>query len=290
MRWAALPIGTAAAIVLAGCTQQELQGFLPGDGVDTTDHTPGIIAMWNASWITLLLVGIVTWALILWAAIVYRRRRGQTGLPVQLRYNMPVEIAYTIIPFILVIGFFAFTAKEQSSIEQPHDPEVEILAYGKQWSWDFSYKPVGVVTDAVHEPAGVQAQILPDKQVDGENVPTLWLPVGKQVKIDLGSRDVIHSFWVVDFLYKKDMIPGHDNVMYFVPTKVGEYYGKCAELCGEYHSQMLFKVNVVEPEAFQEHLAELAADGFTGELGADLDRNQNFPGTGTQPAEEHEES
>jgi len=290
MRWAALPIGVAGAIALAGCTQQEMQGFLPGDGTDTTDHTPGIIAMWNTSWIVLLAVGVITWALILWAAIVYRRRRGQTGLPVQMRYNMPVEIAYTVIPLILVIGFFAFTAKEQTSIEQPKDPEVEILAYGKQWSWDFSYLEGGAVTEAVHEPAGVQAQVLANGQIDGEDVPTLWLPVGKQVKIDLGARDVIHSFWVIDFLYKKDMIPGKENVMYFQPTKVGEYYGKCAELCGEYHSQMLFKVKVVDEAEFQAHLAELAGDGFTGELGADLDRNQNFPASGTQPAAETQES
>jgi len=290
MRWAALPIGIAAAVILAGCTQQELQGFLPGDGVDTTNHTPGIIAMWTTAWAILIIVGIITWGLLLWALIVYRRRRGQTGLPVQMRYNMPVEIAYTIIPLIFIIGFFAFTAKEQTSIEQAHDPEVEILAYGKQWSWDFSYQASPEVSEPVHEPAGIQAQILANGQIDGESVPTLWLPVGKQVKINLGARDVIHSFWVVDFLYKKDMIPGHDNTMYFVPTKVGEYYGKCAELCGEYHSQMLFKVNVVEPEAFQAHLDELAAAGYVGELGSDLDRNQNFPATGVQPAAEHEES
>lgn len=290
MRWAALPIGIAAAVVLAGCTQQELQGFLPGDGPDTTNHTPGIMTMWTISWAILLIVGVITWGLMLWAAIVYRRRRGQTGLPVQMRYNMPVEIAYTIIPLIFIIGFFAFTAKEQTSIEQARDPEVEIVAYGKQWSWDFSYRASPEVTEAVHEPAGVQAQILANGQIDGESVPTLWLPVGKQVKIDLASRDVIHSFWVVDFLYKKDMIPGHGNAMYFIPTKVGEFYGKCAELCGEYHSQMLFKVNVVEPEAFQAHLDELAAAGNVGELGPELDRNQNFPSTGIQPVVEQEES
>ena len=118
----------------------------------------------------------------------------------------------------------------------------------------------------------------------------LVLPVDQTVEIQIESRDVIHSFWVIDFLYKKDMIPGKDNFMYFIPTKVGEYYGKCAELCGEYHSQMLFKVKVVEQDEFQAHLAELAGDGFTGELGADLDRNQNFPATGTQPSAVHEES
>ena len=67
-------------------------------------------------------------------------------------------------------------------------------------------------------------------------LPTLYLPVGKNVEIDLESRDVIHSFWIVDFLYKKDMIPGKTNYMSFMPEREGTYEGKCAELCGEYHS------------------------------------------------------
>jgi len=286
-RWAKralIPIGIAAALVLAGCSQQELSGYLPtgqefGDG-PVTNHTETIMGLWNTSWIVLLGVGVITWGLILWAAIVYRRRRGQTGLPAQLRYNMPVEVAYTVIPFILIIGFFAFTARDQTDIETPHDPDVKILAFGKQWSWDFNY-----VNEDVHEPAGVQATVLANGDIDGEHVPTLWLPVGKQIEIDLQSRDVIHSFWVVDFLYKKDMIPGHPNSMYFIPEKIGEYSGKCAELCGEYHSQMLFKVKVVSEADYEAHIAELEADGFGGQLGADLNRNQNFPATGTQPAE-----
>jgi hypothetical protein len=63
-----------------------------------------------------------------------------------------------------------------------------------------------------------------------ETLPTLYLPVGKTVQIDLSSRDVIHSFWVVEFLYKKDMFPGQQNEMYFTPLKEGTYVGKCAEL------------------------------------------------------------
>ncbi len=277
MRWTALPVGVAVAIALAGCTQQEEQGYLPG-GADVTNHTSQVIGLWTTSWIVLLIVGVVVWGLLLWAMIVYRRRRGQTGLPVQLRYNMPVEIFYTIVPFILVLGFFAFTARDQAEIEQPvQNPDVTVSVYGKQWSWDFNYLKADGSAD-VHEPGGVQAQYGPDDTLDGDDVPTLWLPVDKSVHIELNSRDVIHSFWVVDFLYKKDMIPGKQNDMYLTPTKIGEYAGKCAELCGEYHSQMLFKVKVVSDADYEAHLAQLAADpDTTGELGPELDRNQNHP-------------
>jgi len=283
MRWAAAPIGIAIGIVLAGCTQQEMQGWLPGSP-DTTDHTSRITGLWVTSWIVLLVVGIVTWGLILWAAIVYRRRRGQSGLPVQMRYNMPIEILYTVIPFILVIGFFAYTARDQAAIEETiEDPDVTIQAIGKQWAWDFNYVDENVFS------AGMQAQLRPDGNIDGENVNTLYLPVNQTVEIQLDSRDVIHSFWVIDFLYKKDMFPGRTNVMYFTPTKEGEYYGKCAELCGEYHSFMLFKVKVVSEEEYEAHIEELRAAGNEGQLGTEYDRNQNFPNTGTQPVTEQQE-
>ena len=71
----------------------------------------------------------------------------------------------------------------------------------------------------------------------GASCPTLYLPVDKTVKIQLQSRDVIHSFWIIDFLYKKDMYIGRDNFWSFTPTREGTYAGKCAELCGEYHSR-----------------------------------------------------
>ena len=284
LRWAIIPIGVIAALALAGCTQQELQGYLPGNP-NTTNHTGGIIGMWVTSWVVLLVVGVLTWGLILWAAIAYRRRRGQSGLPVQLRYNMPIEILYTVIPLILVIGFFAFTAKEQSSIEAPFEDEPQVLieAYGKQWSWDFNY-----VNEDVYF-AGVQAQEDADGQIDGQNVPTLVLPVGATVQIDLASRDVIHSFWVVDFLYKKDMFPGKTNHMYFIPQEEGTYMGKCAELCGEYHSLMLFKVIVVSQAEYDDYIESLRAAGNEGQLGSEYDRNQNLvpdlPSTDTSDEE-----
>jgi cytochrome c oxidase subunit II len=277
LRWAAIPVGIALAIVLAGCTQAQQQGWLPTNP-ETTNNTSRIIGLWVNSWIVLLAVGILTWGLIIWAAVAYRRRRGQTGLPVQLRYNLPIEILYTVIPLILVLGFFAFTARDQAAIEQAiPDPDVKIEVFGKRWAWDFNY-----VNENVYS-TGVQAELLPNGPIDTSNLPKLVLPVDAKVEIKIQSRDVIHSFWVVEFLYKKDMIPGKENYMYFIPQEIGTYTGKCAELCGEYHSLMLFEVDVVSQADYDAYIEEQRAAGFEGQLGVEYNVNQNLPGNGGTP-------
>nr|WP_246367368.1 cytochrome c oxidase subunit II [Microbacterium marinum] len=239
-----------------------------------------IAGLWTTSWIVVLAVGVITWALMGFAAIAYRRRKGQSGLPVQLRYNMPIEMFFTIAPVILVLGFFAFTARDQAILEtQYEDPDVCITAIGKQWAWDFQYtgNDCEDPSDAVWT-MGVQAQTDAEGNVINE-VPELVLPVNQKVTLKLESRDVIHSFWIIDFLYKKDMIPERDNYWSFIPTKEGEFAGKCAELCGQYHSMMLFNVKVVSQDEYQDYLAELEAAGQTGDIDDVYDRQQNLPGT-----------
>jgi cytochrome c oxidase subunit II len=278
-------------VVLAGCTQAELHGYLPGfvEGESpVTNHTERIAGLWTTSWIVLLGVGLLTWGLIIWAIVVYRRRKGQTGLPVQMRYNMPIEIFYTIVPLILVLGFFAFTARDQAAIEtQYENPDVKIQVFAKQWAWDFIYTD-GVDGEDVWT-AGVQGEEEEGASagtIDQENLPTLYLPVDAKVTIALESRDVIHSFWVIDFLYKKDMFPGKTNFMSFTPEREGTYAGKCAELCGEYHSLMLFNVQVVSAEDYDAYIQSLRAAGNEGQLDRDFNRNQNLPGTNAPTAEE----
>jgi len=272
-RWAILPIFVGLVALLSGCSAQELsRGFLPGvPGV--TNHTDRIVNLWNGSWIVLYAVGVIAWGLMFWAIIVYRRRKGDREIPPQLRYNMPIETLFTVVPFILVVGFFAQTTIDMNAIEKKVDSEYRIEAIGKQWSWDFNY-----TNNNVYE-TGIQLQA-DDKEAD---LPTLYLPVGKTIEIDLVSRDVIHSFWVIDFLYKKDVFPGFVNKMYFTPQVVGEYKGKCAELCGEFHSMMLFNVKVVPQEEYDAEMARLAAIGNVGQLSANPDdpnfnRNNNLPG------------
>lgn len=279
LRWAAVPLAATLVVVLAGCTQAQLRGFMPGEpGI--TNHTDRVTGLWTTSWMILLVVGIITWGLILWVATVYRRRKGQTGLPVQLRYNMPIEILYTVVPLILVLGFFAFTARDQAAIEEPtENPDVQIEVYAKRWAWDFNYLNEGPGGDGVFY-QGIQAQETEESPyIDYDQLPVLYLPVGQTVEIALESRDVIHSFWVVDFLYKKDNVPGKSNYMYFTPEKEGEYIGKCAELCGEYHALMLFKVNVVSQAEYDNYIQSLVDAGNTGTRGAEYNTNSNLPGT-----------
>lgn len=289
LRWAVLPIGIATTAVLAACTPTELNGYLPGfteDGVNATDMTSMVSGLWVTSWIVLLVVGVITWGLMAFAAIAYRRRKGQTGLPVQMRYNMPVEIFYTIVPLILVIGFFAFTARDQAILEtQPEEPDVCITAIGKQWAWDFQYNgdDCEVTDDAVYT-MGVQAQTDAEGNITNE-IPTLVLPVDQQVTIKLVSRDVIHSFWIIDFLYKKDMYPGRENYWSFTPTREGSYDGKCAELCGQYHSMMLFNVEVVSADEYDAYIESLRSAGQVGDINDAYDRLQNLPGTGAPTTE-----
>lgn len=256
--------------VLAGCTDAQKRGYLPGDSDnEVTNQTGRIMRMWDGSWITLMVVGLIVWGLIIWCAVGYRRRKGDSGFPIQLRYHVPLEMIFTLVPVVLVLSMFYFTQKDVAAIEHvDENPDVTVNVVAKQWSWDFNY-----VDADVHEPAGVQS-FETGTPGAAESLPTLYLPVDRTVKFKLDSRDVVHSFWVVDFLYKKDMFPGHSNTFQVTPTREGTYAGKCAELCGEYHSDMLFNVKVVSQEEYDQHMQDLRDQGLTGQLGVNLDRNQ----------------
>ena len=281
-RLAALPLLTTVTLILSGCSTTEAGithtydlslGFLPIGSKGATNHTQTITDLWVGSWIVLWGVGLIAWGLMFWAIIVYRRRKGENHVPPQFRYNNPIEVLFTVVPFIMVIGFFAFTARDMAAIEQPVEGSRQVQVLGKQWSWDFNY------TDSnVHE-VGIQSQFAGDVGSEAA-LPTLWLEKDVPVKIALDARDVIHSFWVVDFLYKKDVFPGKTNYIYFTPTKLGTYKGKCAELCGEYHSLMLFNVKVVDGPTYDAHMADLAAAGNTGLIDNKYNRGQNLPGNG----------
>ncbi|MDF3046020.1 MAG: coxB [Ornithinibacter sp.] len=209
-------VGVLSVAVLSGCAADELRGsastgWLPPA---VTENGEVVTNLWIGAWIAALAVGALVWGLVGWCVVAYRRRRDDTELPVQLRYNIPIEILYTVVPI--------FTGERGAP----------------------------------------------------ETVPTLFLPVGERVEFVLTARDVIHSFWVPAFLQKMDMIPGRVNAFQVVTTQEGTFKGKCAELCGTYHSQMLFNVKVVPRAEYDQHIADLRAKGQTGLLNNTLNREE----------------
>jgi cytochrome c oxidase subunit 2 len=235
-----------STLLLTGCASEDLPTFaMPAR--DVTDHAATTLSLWQGSWIAALTIGAITWGLILWPVMFHRRKRHETGLPPQTRYNMPIEVFYTVVPLIAVAVFFFFTARDESDIMKTSaNPDHRITVTGVQWSWQFTYDTDG---GADATTTGTPAR-----------PPTLWLPQGESVQFRLVSDDVIHSFWVPAFLFKMDVIPGQVNKFEIVPKKLGTFRGKCAELCGQDHARMLFNVKVVTPDQYQQRVAQVKAE------------------------------
>ncbi|MEU0989624.1 cytochrome c oxidase subunit II [Streptomyces sp. NPDC005953] len=291
-----LPQVLTAGLILAtatGCTYKDFPRL--GMPTPVTEEAPIILSLWQGSWAAALVTGVLVWGLILWSVIFHRRTRTKVEVPPQTRYNMPIEALYTVVPLIIVSVLFYFTARDESKLLSLSDkPAHTINVVGYQWSWGFNYieDVDGSKGDAKTEK---NLEGIPDKYRDefpanaggvydagipgtrnpqtGNPGPTLWLPKGEKVRFVLTSRDVIHSFWVVPFLFKQDVIPGHTNVFEVTPTREGTFLGKCAELCGVDHSRMLFNVKVVSPERYQQHLKELAEKGQTGYLPSGIEQS-----------------
>jgi cytochrome c oxidase subunit II len=239
----ALRVGALAILLLclAGCSPNDT---LTRMGFPNPITTQGKItlSLWQGSWIAGLLVGAVVWGMILWS-VAFHRRRGDK-LPQQVRYNMPIEILYTVVPFVLIAVLFYYTAKDENTIDAiPAHPDVTVNVTGFQWSWDFNYPKYGVTTDGyLWEGPGP--------------LPLLEIPVGESVEFNLTSTDVIHAFWVPEFLFKRDVVPGHPNHFSITATTTGTFTGHCSELCGLYHSRMLFTLKIVTPAQFKTWIAQ----------------------------------
>ncbi|GAA4922852.1 cytochrome c oxidase subunit II [Streptomyces coeruleoprunus] len=285
-----LPQVLTAGLILAtatGCSYSWKDFPRLGMPTPVTEEAPRILSLWQGSWAAALVVGVLVWGLILWAVIFHRRSRTKVEVPHQTRYNMPIEALYTVTPLLIVSVLFYFTARDESKLlAMSEKPTHTINVVGYQWSWGFNYienvdgdaatgakapKELAAIPDRWQKQFPAGAEGVYDAGIPGTRNPqtgnpgpTLWLPKGEKVRFVLTSRDVIHSFWVVPFLFKQDVIPGHTNAFEVTPTEEGTFLGKCAELCGVDHSRMLFNVKVVSPERYQQHLKELAEKGQTG--------------------------
>jgi cytochrome c oxidase subunit 2 len=214
-----------------------------------TNEGESIFQLWLGSNVAAIAVGGFVWALIAWAGFRYRKK--SDDLPRQVRYNLPVEVLYTAVPFVIIAVLFYYTVVVQNEVNDltpaaEGGADVNITVVGFQWNWQFQ-----------HTDAGVQVTGAPD--VDA--IPQLVLPVGQKIRFVEESPDVIHSFFVPAFLFKRDVFPGNlKNTFELTIDKPGEYIGRCAEYCGERHYAMNFSVLAVSPEEYARYISRLQSD------------------------------
>ncbi|TXL62800.1 aa3-type cytochrome oxidase subunit II [Aeromicrobium terrae] len=244
----------AAALVLSGCSPVDDSDVkrlaLPVAGSDRTDP---MWDLWLGAWIAVLVVFVLVFGGMVYAVVRYRRR-SDDEVPAQVRYNLPIEALYTIAPVIVVAVFFFHTVTSQNDmLEKVKNPDHSIDVVGSKWQWAFNY---------LDEPATNRDNVF-DVGTPADPAE-LWLPVDESVRFTLKSPDVIHSFWIPEFYFKMDVVPGRHNTFDLTPTREGVFTGRCAELCGMYHSRMIFEVHIVSRAKYDQHLVELKNKGEIG--------------------------
>ena len=297
-------VGVAATlgvlvIVLSGCSPSEALGLGWPEGITPEAHSNR--ELWIGSLIAALVVGVIVWGLIFWTSAFHRHKKTDTALPRQFGYNMPLEIVLTIIPFLIISVLFYFTVVVQERmLHKESDPEVVVDVTAFQWNWKFGYqqikfkdgsfnfdgkddsrreamvsKPEGVRENG-EEAVGAIRGLNPEDRTylnfdkvetlgTSNEIPVLVLPAGMRIEFVLNSADVIHAFWVPEFLFKRDVMANpkannSDNVFQVTEIeRTGAFVGRCAELCGTYHSMMNFEVRVVEPDQFKTYMEQRMA-------------------------------
>jgi cytochrome c oxidase subunit 2 len=255
--------------------------------------------LWTWSVIAALLMGVLVWGLTFWTVTFHRKQKGSPEFPRQTGYNVPLELTYTAIPFVIIAVLFYFTVVVQDFVQaKVCDPDVTVDVTAFQWNWKFGYRNVDFKDgfkfdgiDTAREGAN-QQQLQEYKELtkDGHpqpgpvhgkpaheilsylhydkietvgsstEVPVLVLPTGKVIEFQLAAADVVHSFWVPEFLFKRDVMPNpkenhSDNVFQISKIdKEGAFVGRCAEMCGTFHSMMNFEVRAVTPEKFTRYV------------------------------------
>jgi cytochrome c oxidase subunit 2 len=265
-------IPLAAGLALAtGC------GSSLGLPPSATEQGDAVTDLWRILVIMAGLVTLLIWlltAFVIIASIRRRRREGRDGVPVQHQYRTGLEVVYTVTPLLLVMGILVMTFVATQRLTAEERPDLTVSVLGFQWQWQFDYRDKAVRLNGDHA-----------------TLPQLWLPVGRRVRFEVSSPDVIHAFWVPDFLEKRDMIPGAVNVVEVNVKAPGQWTGRCAEYCGLEHATMKFAVCAVEPAAFdawvtataakpQPVIAGVRADGTGPSDGAAVCPSPAAPGTG----------
>jgi cytochrome c oxidase subunit 2 len=226
-----LSLVVISALLLAGCGMLDSNGVLDINTELTTFATDGfesqqIYNLFQPIFWMAIGVFVIVEGLLIWSVIRYRRRPGD-AIPVQLHGNLPIELAWTIAPAILVLVIAVLTFRTQAIIEREPENPLNVTVVGHQWWWEFQY---------------------PDQNLITAN--ELHIPSNRDVLLTLKSADVIHSFWAPRLSGKTDVIPGHENRLVMRPLSPQTMLvrGHCAEFCGGTHAMMAFHV-VVQPQA-----------------------------------------
>ena len=236
-----------AAILLGACAPRAI-----------TKTGREVEGLYNIVLVMATIVFVATEIAIIWQVVKYRRRKRerlqQEGLPPQIHGNRMIEMVWTGIPSVIVTVLFVmsiivlYRVNNQTLDEKNANDPVDLVVNvnGFQWQWGFTY------ADPTGKDLGVNIT------GTGEQVPTLVVPVGQRIHFNLTSQDVIHSFYIPAFLFKRDLIPGHPNAFEVTidPDKTGTYIGECAEFCGDFHNAMLFDMKAVTRAEFGTWLDE----------------------------------
>lgn len=239
-----LVILVGCALAVGGCNYP---AFGEARGADVQGQE--VSKLYSGMFVSGLIVAVLVWGLIAWCVVFYRRRRRGEGVPKQFQEHIPLEIAYTVIPLIIVIVIFVFTVITENEVDAVSKrPAVTVNVTGYQWGWIFKYENSHGVT--LHTLGAVR--YLPDAKGYAAKVyPQLVLPLGKATRINLRSDDVIHDFYVHAFDFDRFAQPGITNSFEFTPTERGVFPAQCVEYCGLYHSEMLFSVRVISYPQFR---------------------------------------
>ena len=247
------------ALFAGGCDSHTVynayeKAFYLGLPKPMTEQADRIYDTWLGSVAAALAVGVFVWGLIFYAIIRYRKNSDE--LPRQVRYNLPIEVLYTVVPFVIISVLFYYTAVNENFVNKTKkSPDLIVDIVGFQWNWQFQYPKDKVqITGSLTEPA------------------QMVLPAGKRIRFVETSPDVIHSWWVPAFMFKRDVIPGRRNTFEITIKQKAinhTYVGRCTEFCGEKHSRMNFSVKVVSPSDFDAFLSKLKADPAAAIVGND---------------------
>jgi cytochrome c oxidase subunit 2 len=218
-----------------------------------TNEADEIHGLWNFTLAIAVVVFVLVEGFIIYAVFAFRKKSDE--LPAQTHGSMLVEVIWTAIPVLIIFSLFTYSFIVLRNIENDADDEdMTVHVQGFQFQWRFTYSMNDLGTNTPDRNAEGEISVLGTQ----EDHPVLRIPIGEPVEFQLASNDVIHSFYVRDFLYKLDVIPGRDNRFVVTAHKLGSYHAQCAELCGLDHALMQFTLEVVTREEFDKWVADNA--------------------------------